>query len=222
VIKSFFLTENSFGYWNSNPEVSEYVKRLLSIAGEGDAISLFCDTGDTDFCMVLEFFTRTKMLKAIKIPITAIIKFFMYNDYMKRISIIASTLFLVFVLALPVEARVLPRFQDAKKNIGRVPSGAYVTARLRSDRQALLVTFGNLQKLNNMTYTLMYQTNGVDQGVSGSLDSSAGNSVTRELLFGTCSSGVCRYHGNISNMKLEAISELPNGKRVIKRLRIRV
>ncbi len=142
---------------------------------------------------------------------------------MRKTIIIASALFFLFVLTSSVHARVLPRFQNAKKSSGGVaPSGAYVSARLRSDRQALLVTFGNLQKVTNMTYTLMYQTNGVDQGVSGSFDSSAGNSVTRELLFGTCSSGVCRYHGNINNMKLEAISELPNGKRVIKRFRIRV
>lgn len=140
---------------------------------------------------------------------------------MKKLFIIATTLFFLSLFLSPVEARLLPRFQSAKKSTRSVSPAAYVSARLRSDRQALMVTFGNLQKVTNMTYTLMYQTNGVDQGVSGSLDSSAGNSVTRELLFGTCSSGVCRYHGNISNMKLEVVSELPNGKRVIKRFKIR-
>lgn len=141
---------------------------------------------------------------------------------MKIKLIIASALFFLSVLLGPVEAKVLPRFRIARKTGGAVAVGSVVSARLRSDRQALLVTFSNLQRVNNAAYTLMYQTNGVDQGVSGSLDSAAGNSVSRELLFGTCSSGVCRYHGNITNMKFEVVSELPNGKRVIKRFRIRV
>ncbi len=141
---------------------------------------------------------------------------------MKIKTIIATVLFLLSVLFTPVEAKILPRFKTVRKAGGAVATGALVSARLRSDRQALLTTFSNLQRVNNITYTLMYQTNGVDQGVSGSLDSSAGNSVSRELLFGTCSSGVCRYHGNITNMKFEVVSELPNGKRVIKRFKVRI
>jgi len=129
---------------------------------------------------------------------------------------------LLFFVAFPVEARLLPRFQNARRVTGKVSLGASVSPKLRGDRLALIVTFGNIQKVASVTYTLMYQTDGVDQGVSGSLDSSAGNSVTRELLFGTCSSGVCRYHGNINSMKLEVVSELSSGKRVIKRFRVRV
>ena len=121
-----------------------------------------------------------------------------------------------------VEAKLLPRFTKTS-NIGQrvVSSGLVVSPRLRSDRQALVLTLSNLQKVKNVTYTLMYQTNGVDQGVGGSLDSSSGSSVTRELLFGTCSD-VCRYHSNITNMKLEIVSELPNGRQTLKRYRIKV
>jgi len=116
----------------------------------------------------------------------------------------------------------LPRFTKTS-NIGQrvVSSGLVVSPKLRSDRQALVLTLSNLQKVKNVTYTLMYQTNGVDQGVGGSLDSSSGSSVTRELLFGTCSD-VCRYHSSITNMKLEIVSELPNGRQTLKRYRIKV
>jgi len=68
----------------------------------------------------------------------------------------------------------------------------------------------------------MYQTNGKDEGVSGTIDSSSGLSVTRELLFGTCSAGVCRYHPNITGMKLEIVSELSNGKQTLRRYKIRI
>ena len=127
-----------------------------------------------------------------------------------------------FFFTSGVEAKLLPRFTKTG-NIGQrvVSSGLIVSPRLRSDRQALVLALSNLQKVKNVTYTLMYQTNGVDQGVGGSLDSSSGSSVMRELVFGTCSD-VCRYHSNITNMKLEIVSELPNGRQTLKRYRIRV
>lgn len=139
---------------------------------------------------------------------------------MKKIVSIFSILLFLMLFLLPVEAKLLPRFQNARSSGGS--AGPYVTARLRGDRLALVSIFGNLKKVTNATYTLMYQTDGVDQGVSGSLDSSAGNTVTRELLFGTCSSGVCRYHAHITNMKLEVSIDLPNGKHILKRFKIRV
>ena len=143
---------------------------------------------------------------------------------MKKI-ILLMTIGLVFVFSGAVEAKLLPRFKGFGNTGGRQTvsySGLVISPKIRSDRQALLITFSNLQKVNNVTYTLTYQTNGEDQGVSGTLDSSSGTSVNRELLFGTCSSGVCRYHQNISNMKLEVVSLLHNGRQTLKRYRIRI
>ncbi len=142
---------------------------------------------------------------------------------MKKI-VLLMTIGLVFVFSGVVEAKLLPRFSRTSKITGQrtILSGLIVSPKLRRDRLALILNLSNLQKVNNVTYTLMYQTNGKDEGVSGTIDSSAGTSVTRELLFGTCSAGVCRYHPNITNMKLEIVSELPNGKQTLKRYRIRV
>lgn len=135
---------------------------------------------------------------------------------------LSLSLFL-FCLAAPVEARLLPRFRNAsgggRKSTG---SGVIVSPRLSSDRKALNVYFANLNKTNEITYMLSYQTNGKDEGVYGSIDSSSGSSVSRKLLFGTCSSGVCRYHTNISGMKFEVTVELPSGKKAIRRYRVRV
>lgn len=87
---------------------------------------------------------------------------------------------------------------------------------------ALIVNFNNLQKARQVFYTLSYQSDGVDQGVAGTIDASMGNNLTRELLFGTCSSGVCRYHQNLADMKLEVTSELASGKKTLKRFRVRI
>lgn len=128
------------------------------------------------------------------------------------------------LLASPVNAaKLLPRFKTGGKVVKKgVASGIAVSARLRTDRKALNVYFNNLKAAQSVSYTLIYQTNGRDEGVRGSIDSSSGNSGQRELLFGTCSAGVCRYHTNIANMRLEVVSELVSGKKLLKRFRIRV
>lgn len=142
---------------------------------------------------------------------------------MKKIGywIIIIGYWLVFTSS-SVEAKVLPRFRGVG-GVGRVySSGVGVSAYLRSDRLALVVNFSNLNKANNVSYTLSYQTNGKEEGVGGSIDSSAGNSTSRELLFGTCSGGVCRYHTSLTNMKLEVTTELTSGRRTLRRFRIRI
>ena len=129
-----------------------------------------------------------------------------------------------FVFTGSVEAKLLPRFKGSG-NVGNRQatsySGLIISPKIRSDRLALILNISNLQKVNSVTYTLMYQTNGEDQGISGTLDSSSGSSATRDLLFGTCSD-VCRYHQNISNMKLEVVALLSNGRQTLKRYRIKI
>lgn len=140
---------------------------------------------------------------------------------MKNIVIIA-VFFLSLCIAPAIHARMLPRFRPSAKTNVTVVNKLVVKAKLRSDRKALIVNFYNLNKVNGVFYSFTYQTNGIEQGVNGSLDSSQGDSLIRELLFGTCSSGVCRYHGGLSNMRLEVTSDLPSGKRVVKRFRVKI
>lgn len=143
---------------------------------------------------------------------------------MKKI-ILLMTIGFIFVFSGTVEAKLLPRFKGSGSTGSRQTvsySGLIISPKIRSDRKALIFTISNLQKVKSATYTLTYQADGEDQGVPGTLDSSSGSSVTRELLFGTCSAGVCRYHQNISNMKLEIVSDLLNGKQTLKRYRIKV
>lgn len=131
---------------------------------------------------------------------------------------------LVFLIlgATKIEARLLPRFRKAAAGSTPVNSGLIVSVRLRPDREALELSFGNLNKVKNVVYTLSYNANGIDQGVNGMLSAVDGNGNSRELLFGTCSSGVCTYHQNITGMKLEIVTELPSGKKTLRRYLIRV
>lgn len=123
-----------------------------------------------------------------------------------------------------VEAKVLPQAKKGGKvSTGRsVSAGVSVSPRLRADRRALNISFNNLSKVQNISYILTYETNGKPEGASGSVSSSSGNSATRTLVFGTESSGVPRYHTNITNARLEVTVEMPNGKKSVKKYRIKV
>lgn len=103
---------------------------------------------------------------------------------------------------------------------GVVSRGVTSQVRLRTDRQALLVNFSNFGNVQSVSYELVYDANGVGQGVAG--DIPLGDTDTKTLLFGTCSAGVCTYHQNINNMRLSIISILNSGVRVLKPYRIRV
>lgn len=120
--------------------------------------------------------------------------------------------------------KVLPQAKSSKKttSLKTSSSSISVTPKLRADRKALLIYFGNLQNAANVSYMLIYQTGGQEEGAGGSVNPAQGNTATRELLFGTCSKNVCRYHTNITNMKLEVKSQLKSGKSLLKRYKIRV
>ncbi len=119
-------------------------------------------------------------------------------------------------------AKLLPRFQTRAKATTSGRSGYYTSVRLRADRLALNVSFNNLQQISSISYLLSYQTNGQDEGAGGTIEPSGSNSLSRELLFGTCSAGICRYHSNITGAKLEVTTIFTNGKQVKKRYRIKV
>ena len=128
----------------------------------------------------------------------------------------------VSLLTSIAEAKVLPRFQ---KSVGKGRAGAsglYVSPRFRADRKALLIAFGNLKSVQSVSYALIYQTDSSQEGASGSLDSSSGNNTSRELLFGTCSAGVCRYHSGVKNARLDITSVLRNGRKSVRKFRIKV
>lgn len=96
-----------------------------------------------------------------------------------------------------------------------------ISYKWRRDRKAIYVYFRNLNRARSVFYTLAYQTDGKDEGVAGTLDGSGGSTATRELLLGTCSSGVCRWHPNVKNIRFEAAIELLSGQTATKNYWIR-
>ncbi|MAG60090.1 hypothetical protein CMO96_04860 [Candidatus Woesebacteria bacterium] len=150
----------------------------------------------------------------------------------KKIAIFVLVAF-VFSLAAPTPAlakRKLPRVAPAKvqpapKRVS-APSvntrGVGVSVKFRGDRRAIVATFSNLSRASAVSYQLTYKSGGIRQGAGGSLGSLSEDPAVRELLFGTCSHGVCRYHSGITGARFVITTTLTNGRKVVKPFRLRV
>lgn len=144
---------------------------------------------------------------------------------MRGLIVFILIVFCSFILVDQVQAKLLPqagkvgKSQAVKKSSG---AGISVIPRFRADRRAVIVNFGNLQNASSVSYTLTYTQNGQEEGAIGTLNLGSSQTASQELLFGTCSKNVCRYHTNISNGKLEVLYTLKSGKKYVKRYRLKV
>jgi len=143
---------------------------------------------------------------------------------MKSSLIVLVTLLSFVLFTKSAEAKVLPQAAKSSgvvtKNTGG--TGINVTPRLRADRRAVIVYFSNLQNAKSVSYSLTYNTSEQQEGAIGTLSLKGSPSLSQELLFGTCSKGVCRYHTGINNAKLEVSYVSKSGKKFIKRYKIKV
>lgn len=136
------------------------------------------------------------------------------------------TIFLAFILYLflfapSVQAKLLPQAKSPGKKVSSQSSSIGVYPRLRADKKAVLVSFSNLNNAQSVSYMLTYTTNGQQEAAMGGLDLNK-SSQTQEILFGTCSKNVCRYHSGISNAKLEVSYTAKSGKKYLKKFRIKI
>jgi len=141
---------------------------------------------------------------------------------MKKIVLFGLVIALL-VLAIPTNVdakKVLPRWQTSKFSSAK--SGKVtISVKFRSDRKGVVATLGNLNLASNIAYTLTYMTNEVGQETGGTIKTGE-NSLTKEIIFGTCSGGKCRYDTNITNAKLTFTIIMKNGVKIIKPFRLKV
>lgn len=131
----------------------------------------------------------------------------------------------LFIFTGSAQARLLPQAGKSAKPTttkATVKAGISVYPKLRADRRALTINFANLQNAKSVSYALIYQTAIQEEGAIGSINLTNSNTKTEELLFGTCSKNVCRYHTNIKNARLEVSYTTKSGKKYLRRYRIKV
>ncbi len=148
---------------------------------------------------------------------------------MKKIFFLIITVFVFFSLPLFFKSdvfakKLLPYLRTATTTAKTTTASRGVTTsvRFRGDRLAIIATFSNLGIANKADYFLSYNTRGTTQGASGSVNSTQGDPATREIIFGSCSKGVCRFDSGITNAKFVVTSYLPSGKKVVKSFKLKV
>jgi len=104
---------------------------------------------------------------------------------------------------------------------GTTSRGVQSSVKLKANRLGLILTLSGFGNISSVSYQLTYTTNGIPEGVSGTIQPT-GATETRELLFATCSKNVCRWHTNIHDARLVVTSKLKSGLTVRKPYRIKV
>lgn len=140
---------------------------------------------------------------------------------MKKILFLLSIFsLLMFISSNQTEAakKFIPKKNVAKKSIS---SNIPVKVSYRPDKLGLLLAFSNFKGIETANYSFTYSSNGIPQGVGGTITSSNNPTSARELLFGTCSSAVCTYHSNLLNAKISITAKFANGRTITKNFRIK-
>lgn len=136
---------------------------------------------------------------------------------MKLLKIFIIIALFIFTQSQPVLAKKSLFKQTSPGTSG---NSVIISPKLRSDRLALIVNFSNLLTAKSVSYSLTYNSQGVAQGIAGSIKPET-NVSSRELLFGTCSSGVCRYHTNLTNMRFVVTIKSKSGNQFTKSYRVK-
>lgn len=143
------------------------------------------------------------------------------------LTLILFVLFLVsFSIPPEVDAkRKLPSSGGGKKVTITKPTkgakGVATRVSFQPGKRGIVATFSNLEIAERVSYSLIYSSRGIQEGAGGQL-TTLSSTQTRELLFGTCSAGVCRYHPNPKNARFIVTTTLKDGRKVSKVFRLKV
>lgn len=85
----------------------------------------------------------------------------------------------------------------------------------------LNMTFSNISKAKNVSYELTYNRSGGQEGVMGVVGFKGRGPIVKKILLGTCSTRVCTFHKNISNIKLKVIIKYLSGATEVKTYKIK-
>ena len=142
---------------------------------------------------------------------------------MKKITAAFFLLLAFFFTFSDVKAakKFAQKAQTSKRSSGTRSSSIPSSVRYRSDKLGLYLSFKNFSGIDSASYSFTYTSNGIQQGIGGSISENNNPLQERELLFGTCSTSVCTYHSNLQNANLIITAKYKNGTTSSKRYRIK-
>lgn len=74
----------------------------------------------------------------------------------------------------------------------------YVTLTPRTDGREFTLDITRIKNTKTIEYELVYLTHGLSRGVIGTIDLKGETAISRKLLLGTCSRGVCKYDEDVT------------------------
>lgn len=74
----------------------------------------------------------------------------------------------------------------------------YVILTPRADGREFTLQIFRIKNAQKIEYELVYLTKGLSRGVIGSINLEGESQISRKLLLGTCSRGVCKYDENVT------------------------
>ena len=93
---------------------------------------------------------------------------------MKFLLVVFFSISLLFLNSTETYAKVLPQVKSSKPiTKGSITSGIIVYPKLIRGKNALSVTYGNLQNAKSVSYALIYTTNGQEEAAIGSVPTSS-------------------------------------------------
>lgn len=130
----------------------------------------------------------------------------------------------ILVLILLAVVIGTPQVYAAKKFVPKKVSTVKKTVsgslpaivKYRGDKLGLLLSFSNFSGIQSASYVFTYNRSGIPDGASGTITANNNPSMQRELLFGTCSGGVCTYHHNLTSARLLLTVKMTNGRTISK------
>lgn len=140
---------------------------------------------------------------------------------MSRIALVAITILLLLDTSKS-QTYAAKRFVPKKTTVkSAAVSGIPALISYRPDKLGLNLSFRSFTGLESVSYSFTYNTNGMAQGIGGKVTADNNPTAARELLFGTCSRGACRYHYNLSGARLILTAKYLNGRTASKSYRIK-
>lgn len=89
----------------------------------------------------------------------------------------------------------------------------FVTLTPRTDGREFTLEISRIKNTKTIEYELVYLTQGLSRGVIGTIDLKGETTISRKLLLGTCSRGVCKYDEDVTEGTLTLRFRSPEGTR---------
>lgn len=131
-------------------------------------------------------------------------------------SLVTISALLLVVFSLSSDANVYAAKKVPKK------ANVVVSSSVAPNKQSVSLYLANLQKTKSVQYQLSYLTNGKQEGAGGTITTKGKYSLSRKLLFGTCSNKVCRYHKKLKNAVLIVVITFQDGTSTTRTFKLRV